>query len=329
MAERAAVTQGLQIGVETTPGTIVPANKTLLNLSLTPTASVQFNKFRPSGYKFATNEVPAKDMVQSKIDGLATYSEMVYLLSSLMSFAAPVQQTATTAYKWTHAIQTSLEDTVKTLSFEQGSSVRAHKAAYGLVTGLDFEFTRDAATFSGTMIHQALSDGIALTNAPTAIENKPIDPKHVTVYLDTASGSLGTTRLTRVLKAQLKIDSRFNPLWAVNDANSSYAAHVETLPTPQIVLLLEADSSGMGLLSDARAINTKFIRIAAVSNTFADAGTTYPYSFTFDAAAQVSAISEFQDSDGVYAVEYTLDLVHDATWGKSNTCSLINKLTAL
>ena len=48
------------------------------------------------------------------------------------------------------------------------------------------------------------------------------------------------------------------------------------------------------------------------------------------ATLQVAAPpSSFQDKDGVYAIEWTYDIVHDSTWGKATTAALINKTTAL
>lgn len=327
VAERATVTQGVQLGVEATPGTGVAANKYLANLGMSVQPDLNFNSFRPSGAKFKSNLVPGKDFSAVKLDGLVTYSEIVYLLSGLVSFAAPVQQGGTTAYKWTHSPITSSEDTIKTFTMEQGSAARAHKYAYGLVTGLDMEFTRDACSLSGSMIGQNLQDGITLTGSPSAVESMPVVPKHVSVFADNTSGGLGGTKLTRVLKAGVKLDARFAGLWAVDASNPSYGAHVETEPTAQFTLMVEADVNGMGLLTTARTPATKFVRIEAVSDQ--NAGAAFPYKLTLDMAGQVSSISEFSDQEGVYALEYTFDMVHDATFGKAFTFAATNKLTTL
>jgi hypothetical protein len=317
----------VQLGVEATPGTAVAANKRLLNLGLATTPNLEFNGFRPHGAKFKSSLVPGKDFTAASYDGLLTYSEIVYLLSSLVGYAAPVQQGATTAWKWTHETLTYSEDTVKTFTFEQGSAARAHKFAFGQVTGLNMEITRDAATIGGAIVGQALSDGIALTGAPSAIENMPIVPKHVSVYLDSTSAGLGATKLLRVLKTNIALESKFGPLWAVDGANASFANVVETEPAGQFKLLVEADSAGMAHLVTARAGSTRFCRVEAVSDVLA--GTAFPYKLTLDLAGQVSGVSELQDSDGTYAIEYTFDLVHDGTYGKALSWAAINKLTTL
>lgn len=327
MPHRATVAQGVQLGVEATPGTAVAANKQLLNFGLATTPNLEFNGFRPHGGKFKSSLVPGKDFTAATFEGLLTYSELSYLLSGCMAYAAPVQQGATTAYKWTHTPATYAEDTVKTYTFEQGGAVRAHKFDYGVIAGFGFEITRDAATISGSIFGQELTDGITLTASPTAIENTPVVPKHVSVYLDTTSGGLGGTKLSGVLKTQGSFESKYAMQWAVDAANASFRDSVESEPTAQMKLLVEADSAGMAHLATARLGQTRFIRVEAVSDQLA--GTAIFYRMTFDFAGQVSAVGELGDSDGTYALEYTFDAVHDGAWGKALSFSEINKLTAL
>lgn len=327
MAERTTVTQTLQIGVETTPGTGVAAGKSLPSITIDPAIKANIDKFRPTGNKFQTIHALGKEWVEAKIGGEPTYSELHYLLASLLQYTAPVQQGATTAYLWAHGPSSTGEDTVKTYTVEQGSSLRAHKFTYGLVSELSMSGDRDKLELSGMMLGQALTDGITMTGTPAALEQIPILPKELDVYLDTTSGGLGTTKLTRLLRWGVDIKSRFGPLWVVNSANASWVTHVETPVDAQVKLLVEANSDGMGLLTPLRDGSTRFVRIEGTSGQ--NAGTAIPYSLTMDFALQVADVSEFRDEDGVYAIEYTFDVVHDGTWGKALTASTINKATAL
>jgi hypothetical protein len=120
---------------------------------------------------------------------------------------------------------------------------------------------------------------------------------------------------------------RFNPVWVLNSANTSFVAHVEQEPTAQVTLMVEADAAGMGLLSTMRAGSTQFLRIKATSANTAGVGN--PYSLTLDQAVKVSDVGDFSDEDGVYAIEYTFDVVYDATWAKALQVELVNKQTAL
>ncbi len=51
--------------------------------------------------------------------------------------------------------------------------------------------------------------------------------------------------------------------------------------------------------------------------------------FRHDMAVKVSNVSEFQDSGGVYAIEWELTIVEDGAWGKAHTATVTNLITAL
>jgi hypothetical protein len=313
--------------VEATPGTSVAANKLLNSIGIEPGIAVDFQNFRPQGQKFSSIIVPGKEWTNYGISGVGTYSEIVYLLAGLINNPTPVQQAATTAYKWSFSPAARAEDSIKTLTVEQGGAVRAHKFSYALPTEVTFDVSRDGFSIGGAGIGQRITDGIALTGSPTAIEEKPILPQHIDVWLDPTSGGLGTTKLLRVLKVGFTFGNRFNPLWTLDSSQASFAAHVEALPATQLRLMLEADAVGMGLLANMRNGDTRFIRMKATSPDMA--GTAIPYSLALDFAGKVSGVSEFSDEDGVYAIEWTFDVVYDATWTKAFQIDVINKQTAL
>lgn len=327
MPERASITQAVQVGVEAVPGTNVAASKLLNSMSLGPAVAVDMQRFRPQGQKFASIITPGKEWVSSDVGGVGSYSEIIYALSCLLNYSAPVQQGATTAYKWSYNPAARSEDTIKTLTVEQGGAVRAHKFNYGLFTEFGMDYSRDGVSLSGALIGQRLQDGIVLTAGPTAVEEKPILPTEIDIYLDTTSAGLGTTKLARVLSAGWSVGNRFNPLWTLNSVNTSFAAHVEAEPAASLRLSMEADAEGMAQLTQMRAGSTRFIRIKATSPDLA--GAAFPYSVTCDFAAKVSAVSDFSDADGVYAVEWTFDVVYDATWAAAMKIDVINKQTAL
>lgn len=327
MPERAIVTQGVQIGVESTPGTTVPANKQFQSVSIAPEIHVDTNNYQPVGQKVDSIVVPGKEWSEFNISGALDYSEIIYLLNGILVVAAGVQNGATTAYTWTFAPAARGADTVKTFTIEQGDANRAQRLSYGVLDELSLKFNRQECTVDGKGFGQAIADNITLTAAPTAIVQKPVIPNQVDLYIDSTSGTLGTTKMTRMLEATLHITNRFNPVWAMNSANASYASHVETDPTVTLEILMEADAQGMALLSTLRAGASQFVRIKATSPDLA--GTAFPFSLTLDSACKVSGVSPYSDQDGVYAITFTNNLVYDATWAKYLQAVVVNQQTAL
>lgn len=323
MTDRASVFQGIQIGVETSGS--AAANKLLESLSITPAAKADIAKYDVQGTKYSGLTAIGKEWSEAKLSGPATYSEILYPLSGLIN-APSGSSLGSSAYGWTFESANAAADSVKTYSIEQGSSVRAHQMSGAQMTGLKFTYNRNEVTIDGSMFGKALVDGITMTSTPTAIELKPVLPSQVSVYLDTTAAGLGGTLLTRVLGCTWELADKFNPLWVLNAAESSYSASIEAKPKLTATLKVEADATGMGLLAQMRSGDTRFLRIEAVGALIG--GAIY-YKLSIDTAVKITNISEFSDEDGVFAIEWTFDGVYDATWTKAFSIYVVNKLSAL
>jgi hypothetical protein len=326
MAERSSLNQNIQIGVEATPGTAVAATRRLQSIGIEPSISVEKDNFRPIGSKFNALSTLGKEWAEASITGRATYTELQYLLSSVVN--APTISTVDGATTWVFTPHTRNDDAPKTFTVEHGSSVRADRFAYGLVTEVGLSFSRDAIEVSGSMMARAIEDGITMTDAGvTALPLIPVLPTQVSVYLDDAPEDLGTTKLTRLISGEFSLGSRFGPVWVLDAANPSFVNHIETEPDLSATLTMQADSQGMGLLSTLRDGATKFLRIEAIGGNVG--ASTTPYRLALDLACKISDTGGFSDSDGVYAIEFSALGVHDGAWDKAMQITLVNDQTAL
>jgi hypothetical protein len=313
MPEVASIFSGAQVGVETTSGTAVSASRLMRYLSWEPSIDIEFNKFRPMGQVVASAITPGKDFTSWSLTGAGSYGELHVPLSSVLN-AATVTTVETTGRRWTFTPAGRSEDTIKTYTVETGSSVRAQKATYVFVAGMEFTFNRsEGVALSGSAIGQQIQDNITLTATPTAYGDKPILPTHLDVYVDTTSSSFGVTKLTRDFNAVFRVNDRWGPVWPINSANASFAAHVNQEPTVQMELTVAADSAGMAYLTNARAGDTRYLRLSAVSTENAGAGTA-KYDCLIDMAGKISNIAAFDDEEGVKVLTYTFDAVYDTAW---------------
>jgi len=324
MPERASIFEVVQFGVETTPGTSVSANKRLQALTVQPRIQADTANVRPTGSKFPTSVVLGKEWVEARLGGQPAFNDMTYILASCISYAAPTGSGS--AKTWTFTPSNTGFDTVKTYTVEMGSSVRAGKFTYGLVTGFGLSYTRDRLELSGTMLGRAYQDGITMTSNPTYVTLVPMLPTNVSVYMDDTSAGIGTTKLTRCFEANFEISDRFGPLWVLDAAQPSFVAHVEKEPNARMRLKLEADADGMSLLSTLRNNSRKFLRIEV---TGPEIETGASYRMRLDMCGMVRTVNEWSDEDGVYAIEFELASVYDSTWGKALTVELVNTVSAL
>lgn len=172
MAEIASVFQIVNVGVETVNGTPVAANKRLSALMVEPQIKTDIKKYRGSGFKFPSIATLNKEWVEAKLSGPITYTEIVYLLSSILGTTTPVA--GTTDQTWTFEIDADGADTPKTFTVEWGDATRALEFAYGLVNDLTLSFDRDGCELSGTMLGQAITDAITLPCSTPRTQPHPL-----------------------------------------------------------------------------------------------------------------------------------------------------------
>lgn len=335
MAERSSITQSVQIGVEVTPGTAVAANKRLGSMGFAIAPETETRKLRPIGQKYPTLEILGKEWTESDIEGSPTYTELPYAFASVIGTPTVTQimdaAIPTGAYRWLFESNTFGDDTPKTFTVEQGSAFRAHRVANGIISEYTWDWSRDEIGIGGTLLARAIEDGITLTASPVGLPQVPVRPTDLSVYLDTTSGGLGATKLTRVLKGEFNIEDRFNPLWVVDAAQPSFVNVVEGEPTVEFKMTAMADAAAMANLTRMRAGTSAFLRLRGVGPNIYTSGTplVVNHQVTIDIAGQVNEMGEFSDEDGVYASEFTFSAVHDATWGKAYAVEVITTTSAL
>lgn len=326
MVERATLNEKTQIGVETSAGSKATVTKRLQGLSIAPAVKAEVSTFRPKGAKFVTMASLGKEWTEADLSGQLSYNDIVYVLASLFSYQEPTTE-GTKAYRWTFTPSHNAADTVKTYTVESGSTVRAGSFSYGIVTEFGWKFSRDSIEPSGVMLGQAYEDDITITADDVEdVEPVPVLPTQLDLYLDDSADDLGDTQLTRTFQGEFVMSDRFGPAWTINSSLTSWAAHVETEPSTQLKLKLEADEQGMAMLDKMRRGTKAFIRFKATGDQIE---TNINYLIQLDMCGTVGDVSEFSDEDGLYTIEWTFNATYDGTWGKALTCDVVNTLASL
>lgn len=324
MAEKATIFQTIQIGVEATPGTAVPANRKLTSVSMVPQVGLESDKFRAMGNKYPSFTTPNKEWSTIDIDGKPTYNEIVYLLASLLHYTAPTQQGSTAAYKWAFGSNTNAADVGKTFTIEQGDASSAWRVSGVQVSSLTLNFSRNGITVSGAGIGEALeTEGVTMTANPTSLAPVPMLPAQMKFYAaDTQAGLSSAIALTRSFSLDWSLTDKFGLAWPVGQDPVT----VEGEPRCSGKLTLATDTYGMGFIANMRNATTKWFRVKLEGGVIAS---TYKHTFQLDFPAQVDAVGKMTDKDSVYVAEFGLLPIHDATWGKAMAIEVITNLSTL
>ena len=328
--ELATITQHVQVGIETTLGTAVAATKQLADLtqfSATPANDVDMSQ-RGAGQKIATFGIVGKEMTTIAIGGPLTFDSFAYWCNlAFRTGTIGAGGDASTRYHTFDLSQTA-QETYSAFTIEHGDSVRARKIPGVQLDSLSFtlDLAGNVAQWSGSGIGFPLVDGITLTGALPFVAVTPMSPANVDVFLDTTYAGAGGTRLSRVLKFDFAMSNHWDQFFTLDSTMVRHAAGmIETPPTIQVKLLLEADSAGMARLTALRAGTSQFVRVKVIGPV---AGSS-TQNLQVDMALKISSAGAIEDKNGVYGYEVTGDLVYDLTGTASLKFRLENLLTAL
>lgn len=320
--ERSSLTQLVQIAPETTPGTYEVSTHRLQMTMLETQPQIETTTFRPTGQKFQSLAILNKEHTQTSISGKGNYDELAFWLSGAASkgvVSVPGGATQLEGHTFTPNSFGNNDGT--TYSLDQSTTEagdRGHRTVYNTVTEFGMSFSRDSVDVTGSMMGTDFTEGTAVTlgGSPITMPLNPIIPGDVSVFVDDDWASLGTTKLDRVVSIDFSLGSLAQPIWVVDNTFGSWVAPIESEPDVSLSMTMEADEQGMAFLDAVRGTTTKFVRIHAEDlNGTQDAGLSRE--FIADFAVQVTDTGGFSDSSGLFAIEWSMVGVHDATAGKA------------
>lgn len=341
---RATSTQRLQYGVETEPGTAVPADRLLSSLSVSLNPQVESESFRPKGFKYPTVVAANKEWGGGDLEGSATYDELIVPLASILGMPVSSEvmdgPTPTGAYRHVFSPSSSAADDPAIFTLEEGDPSIAERMTHAMVTDFDLDISRSEVSLGGSLFGQRVETGITLTPdaEPLAADLVPILPGQVCIYiadthaaLESAPGvSDAAKRQGTALSVHPSIGGRFDPVWYLNCVLPSFGSYVEA-PEPDFTLdyMVEANEAGLEWLDHFRTGKTQFVRVEATGPRIYDGAADVFYRLTWDFAVKTLEPGEKSDEDGVYAISPSLQVVHDPTWGKASEVTVTNQVAAL
>lgn len=322
------VTRASQIGLESTPGTVVPAGRLYHGLSLALAPSGDFQTYGPQGYKVDTGAYPLTEFVAGQFSGEGDFQSLAVGLASAINNPAPVRNIPTTglSYTRTFALNPRGPDTYATYTAEIGDSNLARRAAFVFANGIEIEFGRRQFRWSAPAIGRAFATGITLTATPTEIPMIPMVPRLSDVFLDSTFAALGTTKLLSNFSGRFRLTDRRATKWPQNSSLSSFSDAYELKPTIELMLQLEADAVSDTLIAPMQAGDTRYVRVEYTGPLIE---TGFSYRFRMDFAVKIAQVPTYDDQDGLQVSPWTFRPVSDANLGGAFSFSLINTVATL
>jgi hypothetical protein len=333
VTDRPIVTEIVELGVESVPGTAVPSSVKLAGLQLDLDTALELDRVAPSGNLWDTIAAPRQEHATGSLSGFPTYPELAYVFSNVFGAATVTTPSgATQARLWSWAPSSNTPWTPRTWTIRRGVvNNSAELATYGLLSGVSMSFSRTATpSVGGDFFAQALDYAASVgATGLQALSVVPILPPQVCVYLDPTAAAIGTTKLTRDFLASFEVTGLFGPFWPLDCALVGFGGAVPMKPDTTATLQLGNDTAGRALVPIMRAGTSQSMRIECTGPQI-DAGP--PANFhrlRIDAALKVVQAPKRGDADGLSTLEWGFGIFDDPSFGGALKIALTTNLATL
>jgi cellulase/cellobiase CelA1 len=306
--------QRIQVGPETVKGTAVTTGKVLTGIKgqiadMSELKTVQ-NDYQTGLMTGSDQGAPVfvSDVFEVALDGDFTPENGAYLLNAAWGSATPATTASVLTAAWTFAAPTTAINSPKTLTVQTGDNTEQLKGSYGLIT--DFEIkgaVNDVWKFTGKLQGRSVSAASTGFDSATALAATPLQTNMTKVFMDAASGTVGTTQLTATVREfSLKPKSGFHHK-QFQDGVLYPTSDGQAKPEATLDLVLEYNSNAIGLRADWKNKAAKRVRVLN------GASATATPAVYFDVAGYVSKFQPLGDKDGNSIVGVTLTCAPQGT----------------
>lgn len=327
MAGRGTVNRQVQVGVEVTPGTPVSANRLLPSMSFTLSPEIDNREYRAQGWKMGTaNKIIHFDGGAS-LTGPLNYTEIIYLLNTLVTGVIATPGGGTASRTHTFSPTATGTDAFKTLTIQEGDSTAAQQMAYSLLTEFGLRVNEEGSEVTGTLVGYAPTN-TTMTPAPTTIQQLPIGPREIDIYIDPTFGALGTTKVSDALGFEFNVANKQVKKRVLNTTFQSFKETVEAPMNLTASFTTEHNLQSRNLYAGVTTTSNpiQYIRLQATGATIEGA---IPYRVRLDLAGRIVDMNQ-QDVNDIWGYQYSIMPEYDSSFGnKAFEVVVTNTLTAL
>lgn len=310
--DRGAVNFVSQIGVESTPGTSVAANRFLPTLSWMLKRDRGTKKFRARGSKVDTSHLLHKQMARGSAEGVLDYNSIIYVLDGLFNAATAAQIGGLTAYtrEYTPGVR-SADSTPKTYTVERGDAVACEDYAFTQLVNLNIEAGQDDFTIKADAISRAPADNQVLSGSITSIAERPVERNDIDVYIDDSFATIGTTKITQATEESLSLGEKFKEFFVHNSVTPEFADLVEIPYEPTFSFSTIHNIQSRTLIASLTSNPYKWVRWKAIGASLGTFTTERFETIQFDMCVKFDNPEVIDDEDGPLGYKYNCSMMPD------------------
>lgn len=325
----------LQFGRESTQGTIVAATQIYRAEGVLEDTRTVVNPTEDVGYVVDTDRqyVPLLGAKLELPAHPATYEQLGHVLDMGMHTAAASQDGAGTdyirVYTWpTTTVYSASDLTTYTIEGGDNAGAEVMEMCHAVEFTLDFK-AGEAATLSATINGRQVVPQ-AFTGALSLIDVEEILTSKAKLYIDDASGTIGTTQVSgTLLSGSLKVTTGWRGVPAA-DGSLYFSFIKQVKPVVTLDLTYEHNGSAVAEKAKWRAGTARLVRLEFTGNAVATGGTTYSNKMlVVDLAGKYTKFAALGDEDGDDTVTASFRGGYNSTAALFGSITLVNELASL
>ena len=247
--------RGVQLGVETTPGTAVAATQRVININTVPTKHEDVKVVKGQGTKGAIGVQRQKTWSEGRATGALDYDFIAYILAGMISSGVTPTTVGTLTRKWTWVMRCSRPDVPQTYTMEYGNELGENKQyPFMVFSDMSIKVNETTADYeAGYFARQGIENvtmTAGLSDMPSILSN-PLDFRvnFATTY---AGLSTGTPKLTKLEDFEMHLNSHWKSVFFIDDAQSSFSGLLERSPSYGCKITAEQGTDTDNLLLNLR-----------------------------------------------------------------------------
>lgn len=326
----------IQLGIESTKGTLVAATR-LIECDGEATEEQDFYRSAyPQGVRSTAGGlgVITRKGFGLKVSTDLTSSEILWPLhtgvrGSLSPVGGGAAKTWTATPELTTGIPTIAAATIEAIRSDGTTNHYYGEAGYGMTSGFEIEWAyNQVSKLSWEMFARARQTDTPTGSLVVYSTRKVLVTNLLFVYLDTTWAGLGGTQLTGIVRnAKLTVDTGYRPNYTMDGrADLDHVNHKVGKLSAKLSLLLELDAVGAARFTAYRANSGQFIRLKSTGDAISGGGN---HTVQVDGAYRFTGPPAMQADGDQMLVACELESYYDATGTKTLEFVAINELAAI
>lgn len=326
----------LQLGIESTKGTIVPATRVIQCDGALREVTERYRSARPQGVRATAGGAGTTLMhaTSLEVETEATAEEILWpLLTGVKGGVTGTGAGNAKTWLFTPEITTGvLTLDAATLEYLMGDGVTNHyygESGYGLTSSFKLGWAfNQISTLGWTMFARRRQTGTPTSSLVVYTSREPLVSNLLALYLDTTWAGLGGTPvLTIVRSAEFECTTGIEADFTL-DARSDldHTGFKASSIGAKLALVLEFNATGTTVFANYRANDVVYIRLKNTGSAIAGGGNK---TIQIDGAYRFVEDPTFAADGDQMLMSASLEAVYDATGTKILEFTAINTLTAV